>query len=95
MKIVSIRSLGGVQYTHSKSTNRTLSDCYAKCSEAKEAAFDYCLQLFRDYNGRDLKITGYNTTTFSVAFYGEYNGRQAFFYITRSYDRVAYIDEVQ
>lgn len=48
-----------------------------------------------EYNGKALKIIGYNTMTFSVGFLGTVDGRAAFIYITKTYDRYIYIDEME
>lgn len=81
-------------YCYEKSTNYTLSDCYANNSYAKERAFNYCISQMIAHNGSGLKIIGYNCMTFSVGFMGEINGKSAFFYITRDYDRYIYLDEL-
>lgn len=73
-----------------------LSDCYNRYSEAKEAAYDYCLDLVNRYNGGwSYRIISYNTTMFTFGFIGEIDGKPAFFYITRDYDRYIYLDELE
>jgi hypothetical protein len=73
----------------------SLRDCYETFSRAKRNAFDYCISLGDKYNANDyIKIIKYNTMAFSVGFVGEIDGKQAFFYITRDYDRYIFIDEL-
>lgn len=74
----------------------TLRDCYAKHSTAKENAYHYCIRLYLDTPaGRQPRIIGYNSMTFSFGFIGKHNGKDAFFYITRDYDRFIYLDEIE
>ncbi|MBO5715280.1 MAG: hypothetical protein J6S23_02660 [Clostridia bacterium] len=80
--------------TYMRSQLYTLNDCYVNHSYAKERAFDYCRTLVSMYNGRQGRIIGANCMTFSYGFIGEINGRPAFFWITRDYDRYIYIDEL-
>ena len=77
-------------YKHSKLNN--LGECYKNCSIYKERAFMYCMDLCTKYSGQDLRIVGYNCMTFSAGFIGYVNGKKAFVYITKSYDRYMYID---
>lgn len=66
---------------------------YGNYSRAKEKAFDYCLELVNKYKGRNFRILGANTCTFSFGFIGfvpnENTGEleESFIYITRDYDR--------
>lgn len=73
----------------------TLYDCYTNFSYNKQRAYDYCLSLMAKYNGQAGCIIGYNCMVFSFGFIGEYDGKQAFFYITRDYDRYIFIDELE
>lgn len=72
---------------------RNLYDCYGRPSPNKVKAYKDCIDLQTKYSGSGLKIIGYNCNTFSVGFVGKYFGRDAFFYITKDYDRVMYLDE--
>jgi hypothetical protein len=54
---------------------------------------EYCMDLMKDHNGHGLKILSFNLFHFSVGFYGEMNGKKAFFYITKSYDRFFYLED--
>lgn len=77
-----------------------LEDCYTRYSAAKQNAYNYCMDLFMNkYNGyahlTKFAILGYNTMQFSFAFIGEIDGKEAFFYITRDYDRYIFVDEME
>ena len=77
-----------------KSDLFTLSQCYTTASTAKHRAFNYCLDLVMRYNATKYRILGYNCMMFSFGFVGEINGKPAFFYITKDYDRYIYLDEM-
>ena len=70
-----------------------LSDCYGRWSQAKEQAYQYCVDLMESLNGWGLKITGYCTNFFSVGFMYEQEGKTYFARITASYDRACEIKE--
>ena len=73
---------------HERSNAFYLWQAYARPSQAKEKAFAYCVDLMRKYNGYDLRITGYNTSKFSVAFkFTDENGALCMAYITADNDR--------
>lgn len=76
------------------SSLNTLRDCYNNYSVHKENAYNYCWELFRKYNGDVFGIISYNSMVFSVGFTGEIDGKKAFFYITRDYDRYIYLEEL-
>ena len=76
------------------STDYDLQDVYTTCSLRKAYAYNYCIELMNKYDGHTLKIIGYNTTTFSAGFIGVVDGKDAFVYITKSYDRFIYLDEL-
>lgn len=75
-----------------RSDDTQLFDCYDKPSQAKHKAYEYCLDLFREYNGSDFRIIGYNTSQFSVGFEFEKDGKTYLAYITKDYDRYFEID---
>lgn len=80
-------------YSHYQyATATSLSDVYTTWSYAKDKAYRYCRELFAEYEGEDFRILGANVNTFSVGFIGKYEGKKAFFYITKSYDRVMILD---
>lgn len=66
---------------------------YKTCSAEKWRAYEYCKELMLKYEGRNGKVLSGNTFTFSYAFTGVYEGKIAFFYITRDNDRVMIIEE--
>ena len=74
----------------------TLRDCYARPSENKERAMDYCIEQYHKWHGRQPRIIGYNSMVFSFGFIGKHpeNGLDIFVYITRDYDRYIYLDEM-
>lgn len=78
-----------------RSGNYNLYDCYEQPSWAKREAMDYCTRLMEENNGKALKIIGYNTMTFSVGFLCVIEGKEAFVYITKSYDRYIFINEME
>jgi hypothetical protein len=82
-----------------KSNNRHLWDVYGHYSQYKERAFNYCRELAYIHKSPyvgfgELKIISHNSQVFTIGFLGEINDRLAFFYITPSYDRYIYIDEI-
>ena len=78
-----------------ESYNYTLSDCYSNWSCYKENAFSYCENSRKKYEGRGGKIVSYCLTNFSYGFIGVINGKKAFFYITRDYDRYIYLEDLE
>ncbi len=78
-----------------QSSYYNLYDCYNQPSYYKIQALEYCKKLMKKYNGKSLKIIGYNSQTFSVGFVGEIDNKEAFFYITRDYDRYIFIDDLE
>lgn len=72
----------------------SLHDCYTRPSESKHHAFERCKAIANRYDGQGIKILSFNTFRFTVGFYGDINGRKAFFYITPSHDRYIYVDEL-
>ena len=76
------------RYKKSKATE--LWDIYLSYSTEKALAYDYCTKIALDlkaYHYDRLKIIGWNSQTFSVGFYGLYDGEVVFVYITKDYDR--------
>ena len=81
-----------VYNSYLKSWYRNLWDIYNHFSQAKQEAYNYCLELCDKYNGYDLKIIGGNTSTFSVGFKCLVDGVENFVYITRDYDKIMKIE---
>lgn len=75
---------------YKKSDVSNLYEVYWNYSKKKTLAYDYCLdlacRLFAYRYGR-VKILGSNSQTFSVGFYGLYDEKLVFVYITKDYDR--------
>ena len=66
-----------------------LYDVYNSYSKDKERAWEYCQQLYHDYNGRGFAIISHNCNKFSVGFECvDDNGVLNFVYITKDYDRI-------
>jgi len=72
----------------------SLYDKYKQPSDAKLLAYDYCADLCRDFNGRCLKVVGGNSMQFSAGFVGEIDGEEAYFHITKAYDRYIPLKEL-
>ena len=88
------KQIKNAYHNHEKSYYAELWHCYDRFSYNKEKAMEYCKKLMLKYNGQLGRIIGYNSQTFSYGFIGEINGKPAFFYITKDYDRYIYLDEV-
>lgn len=73
-------------YCNSNMTN--LYDLYKQPSTYKFRAYNYCRDMYNNYNGYDFRIIGGNCQAFSVGFkYKNKNGKEMFVYITKDYDR--------
>lgn len=94
MTHTTIKAIKNAYNTYLRSTDYSLSDCYSNYSSKKEKAFDYCKSLAKDYNGKAVKIIGHSCHIFSVGFLCTVDNRPAFAYITPSYDRYIYLDEI-
>ena len=97
MLVCNTKTMRNAYEMYKRSTKTYLHECYAKPSHAKQEAYNYCKRRWYQYNGvidsdTFIRILGYNCMQFSVGFIGTYNERPAFFYITRTYDRVMYLD---
>ena len=75
-----------------KSSYYSLYNCYSNYSVFKARAYNYCLDLMKKYEGENGKIISYNTMAFSFGFIGKYEGKKAFFYITKDYDKVLILE---
>lgn len=72
---------------HRMSNASMLWDIYDNYSKEKEKTYDYCMELFKKYDGSMFRIIAYNRITFSAGFYGiDEEENLCFFYITRWYD---------
>ena len=66
------------------SERRTLIDCYAYPSVAKQMAYNLCIETCIKYDGRKPTVLTYNSHQFTFAFIGVMYGVKCFFYITKS-----------
>ena len=74
------------------SSAKELWQVYDRYSHAKENAMNYCKEMMKKYDGFDLCIISHNSNVFSVGFiFKDDEGKKIFAYITRDYDRFAYI----
>lgn len=89
------KNIKGAYQQYCRSNLYTLDDCYSSCSIAKRTAMEYCCRLFIEHDGAEMKIIGYNCMTFSVGFMGIVDGKNAFIYITKDYDRYIFLDELE
>lgn len=87
-----VKNLDGIYNRLMEATASDLWEVYGSHSYAKERAFEYCKNLMYKLDGYGMKIIGHNCMTFSVAFTFEYENRPCIAYITKSYDRWAYLD---
>lgn len=85
----------GVFKCYLMSNTYRLRDVYKSYSFYKERAFEYCRDLVAKYNGTQGKIINFNSNVFTYGFIGEIEGKQAFFYITRDYDRYIYLEDLE
>lgn len=86
LSITSKKAWAAIQ-AHKMSNASMLWDVYESYSKEKEKTFDYCMELFKKYDGSMFRIIGHNKTAFSVGFYGiDEDDNLCFFYITRWYD---------
>lgn len=70
------------------STDYSLYSVYGRFSEAKQRAWEYCVNKMREYNGESLRIVSHNVNIFTAGFSfinGE-TGVLQFYYITPNYD---------
>lgn len=84
--------MSGAYSRYMDSDLHSLQSCYAHCSEAKRLAWSRCLWLMDEYNGYDLRIVGFNSQSFSAGFVGYIDGKRAFFYVTKDYDRYIFVN---
>jgi hypothetical protein len=68
---------------YKRSTARQLRDVYGTYSQAKDKAWDDCINLLLDYGGYDLKVITANGWMFTAGFMFEDDGKTMFMYITK------------
>ena len=79
---------------YSRNETRNLWQAYANPSFAKEWAWTRCARLMVDMGGHGLSVIGCNSMTFSAGFVCEIDGKPAFVWITKGYDRYIHLDEI-
>lgn len=72
----------------------TLNDCYKKPSVAKQRAYDYCVRLCNELNGKYFAIRGANCMTFSVHFIFKFDEKYYYCHITKSYNHCYPIEQL-
>lgn len=71
---------------------RDIYEAYTKPSIYKVRAWEYCRNMCRDMGGHDLIISAAGCQTFSVCFKFEADGKPAYAYITRDYNRFCFAE---
>ena len=79
---------------YKETETRNIWQAYAKPSFAKQCAWGRCARLMVDMGGHGLSVIGCNTNTFSAGFVCEIDGKPAFVWITKGYDRYIHLDEI-
>lgn len=88
MELTNTKQIHEAYKRYRNSSATTLCDVYGSYSSAKARAYDYCLDLYRKYNGRGFRIVSANAMTFSVGFeFIDNDGVACFCWITKDYDR--------
>ncbi len=82
----------GIVAGYNRSSYTELNQCYDRCSNKKQNAWEYCKALCKKYNGNGLKILSYNGYQFTACFKYEENGKQYLMYINKSEDRPIELD---
>lgn len=70
----------------------SLYNAYGKPSEAKQAAWNYCINLCAKYNGFSLKVVSYNTCIFTAGFLFYQNDKLCYMHITPNYDQFIVVE---
>ena len=77
-------------YSPRHKTYTDIWSAYGKPSVHKVRAWERCRKMCKDMGGHDLVISAAGCQTFSVCFKFEADGKPAYAYITRDYDRFCY-----
>lgn len=77
------------------SSDYDLEDVYYNYSSKKDNAMAYCKRVMKEYQGFSGRIISHNVMQFTYGFIGYYQGVLSFFYITKSYDRVISLEELE
>ena len=65
---------------------KTLNECYKTHSSKKQSAFNYCINMCKDLNGKHFAIASKNVNFFTVHFIFEHNGEMYLAYITKAHN---------
>lgn len=76
-----------------ESKYHSIWDAYEKPSIRKEEAWNYCEDLCKKYNGRDLRVISKNIYIFTAGFIGIVDGKEAFVLITANRDEYMILEE--
>lgn len=60
-----------------------LTQCYKNPSDAKQGAYDICAAFMKKHFGNSMRIIGWNSCAFSVAFIALWNDCVCLFYFTK------------
>lgn len=74
--------------------SKDLSKTSGVFQEKVDKRYHHCLDMMERYQGKDLKVLSPWWKKLEFAFFGEINGKQAFFRITKRHDRYIYIEEL-
>lgn len=71
-----------------------LSDCYGSCSSAKISSFAVCRSEYKNTeNAYGFHICSHNTNFYSVCWFGDYDGENAFYLKTGKNNYVVLLDK--
>jgi len=83
----------GIVESYKRSTDVRLSDCYDSWSKKKEEAYDYCIRLKEEKNGKHFRIISSNGWMFTAGFTYIEDGKQYLMYITKNEDRPILLED--
>lgn len=76
----------GILTSYNLSTKDNIWAAYGKPSSKKIQAWEDCKKLCKEYDGKNLRITGANNFSFSAAFHYVKDGQDYLMFITQSRD---------
>lgn len=75
-------------------TATDLHGIYTIVSKKKLEAFDYCKSLMKEYNGKNLKVIGGNSYTFSAGFeFTDEDNNKCIMYITKGANTIIKVED--
>lgn len=86
------RAAASRAYANRRWTFDSIWTAYKTPSSRKAQAWEYCKSMCADMGGHDLIISAAGCQTFSVCFKFEANGKPAYAYITRDYNRFCFAE---